>query len=425
MKQFILFIALIGLCGYLVAQENTWEVYLRGQAVKSIDFENNYVWAATDNFLVRINKLDKSATYYTYPYDDKNGSSYKLKIDKNGIKWIGRSEYLPMGQSIYERYSSSIYSFDENQWSKIKSIGYGQISSLVVDKQNNKWLAKVGDNGLYKIETDSCIQYTPQNSGLIYNNVRQVASDKDGNIWMLNIGNYGGLLQADIELIKNDGNNWISIFSGRGFQHANMSIDSQGNPWVQNLFLLSKLDTISKTWSEEFILGGIDSQSYYQMHAIEGEHKIWCTRRVNVQDKGIAVYSDSDWNFYTTSDSELPSDTVYQITIDADGTKWIATENGLAAFNEIGLTTSTDSYSKKMNDIELFPNPANDFIILKMPGEIHNSTVDILNIQGKIIKSLTVTKNQNKLNINQFPSGIYLVRIQSNENQILKKFVKQ
>jgi ligand-binding sensor domain-containing protein len=141
-------------------------------------------------------------------------------------------------------------------------------------------------------------------------------------------------------------------------------------------------------------------------------------------DTGIAVYDGSDWRYYTTANSELPSDTVYQIAIDDDGTKWIATDEGLAAFNENGLL-STDAHSKTMDDIILFPNPANDFITLKMPDGLQNSTVNIFDIQGKKIKTYSINNNRERLDVSAFPSGIYLVKIQSDENYTVKRIVKQ
>ncbi|MGD9929109.1 MAG: hypothetical protein AB7U05_03750 [Mangrovibacterium sp.] len=298
-------------------------VYLLGQAVKAIEFENEYVWAATDSFLVRLDRLNNTITYYSYPYMDKNGSSYKLKIDKNGLKWIARSEYLQHGNSIYESYSSSIYSFNENQWTKIKSFGYGEISSLALDKNNNKWIAKLGNNGLYVVEQERCVQYTPENSGLVYNYVAQVASDKEGNIWVANYGNLGGLISADLALMKYDGNTWISHFSVKGTYLLYMSIDSHGNPWIQQLAVVYKLDMASNSWAEQITM---DWPSYLHLHAIDNEDRCWFISR----DKGIAVYDGSDWHNYTTSNSEMPSNKVYQIKFDSDGTKWIGTANGLA-----------------------------------------------------------------------------------------------
>jgi hypothetical protein len=141
-------------------------------------------------------------------------------------------------------------------------------------------------------------------------------------------------------------------------------------------------------------------------------------------DTGIAVYDGSDWSHYSTSNSELPSDTVYQIAVDPDGTKWIGTANGLVAFNENGLLSTSD-YSELMNDIVLCPNPAHDFITLKMPEGLQHSTVDIFNIQGKKLRTFSINTNRERLDVSAFPSGIYFVNIQANENHFTKKFIKQ
>lgn len=425
MKRILLVLITISLCGFLAAQEKNWKVYLRGQAVKSIDFENNYIWATTDSFLIQLNRLDNSTTYFSYPYKHVNRSSFILKIDKKGVKWIALSEYFG-GESIYTSYSSSVYSFDGSQWKTIRYWDYGQISSLAIDKSNNKWIAKAGENGLYKIEQDNYVQYTPENSGLVYNYVSQVASDKDGNIWVLNLA-YGPMLSADIALIKNDGVNWITYYSGEGHSIDFITIDSQGNPWLS----LQKLDTISNSLSYSFYTDTLPpSLRVGSLPIIEGEDKLWYNirKKISVWEylaNGIASLQDSDWNFYTTANSELPSDTVYQIAIDADGTKWIGTVNGLAAFNENGLTTSTDIHPKKIKEIELFPNPANDYIILKIPSGLMNSRIDILNLQGKTIKSFSLNQHQKRLGVSHFPTGVYIVRIHSGENQIIKKFVKR
>jgi len=419
MKQFILFITLIGLCGYLVAQENTWEVYLRGKSVKSIDFDKDYVWAATDSFLIKLNKVDNSVEYYPYPDIVSYATAYFLKRDKDGVMWIARSERI--------RQSCRINSFDGNNWSKIDFNNDGPFSSLAVDKNNNKWIA--GGSYLYKIEQNSCVLYTPKNSGLIYNDVTQVSSDKDGNIWVLNMGSYVNLIGREAELIKYDGDKWFSYYSGSSPVSSTMKIDNQGNPWIAWYNVIKKLDMTSNLFSEEINVGSMGS-SHFHLHAIEGEHKFWGTRDVLVnnadwQKKGFAVYDGSDWKFFTTSNSQLPSDTVYQITIDADGTKWIGTAKGLAAFNENGLATSTEIYSDVMNEIELFPNPAYDFINLKMPSGLMNSRIDILTIQGKTIKTFSLNQKQTRMDVSNFPTGVYLIRIHSDENHVMKKFVKQ
>jgi len=418
MKRILFFLVTLSMFGDLVAQENNWNVYLKGQVVQSIDFEDEYVWAATDSFLVRLNKLENSITYYSYPYIDENGSFLNLKIDKNRVIWISRSEYLTGGQSIYDSYNSSIYCFDGDHWNYNKSLGNGLIYSLAIDKNNNKWIA--GMNGLYKVEQDSCVKFTPENSGLQFNDVSQVTSDNDGNIWMLNYGNLGGLLNADFTLVKYDGNEWNLYALGRDtWLTTCIHFDGMGNTWVEKWASAQKLDTASHSWPERISLLTDGFERLYDLLAIEGENRFWFRNKVG---EGITVYNGSDWSNYTTFNSGLPSDTVYQITIDSDGTKWIGTANGLV---EINSTISIVQESKMKQEFEPYPNPATDHITIRLPEEFQNSTMDILNIQGKIIKSFSTNKNIKRVDVSDFSAGVYLVKIQSRENYSIKKFVKQ
>src|SRR5690606_2249266 len=131
-----------------------------------------------------------------------------LKVDKDGVKWIVRSN-LQM---------NSIFGFDGETWNKIEFRGTGPVTSLAVDRNNNKWITAIDGmsfgqllySHLYKLEQNGLIQYTSENSGLVYDHVSQVTSDKDGNIW---IGNYGNVRLLDSTynaLVKYDGNNWMS-----------------------------------------------------------------------------------------------------------------------------------------------------------------------------------------------------------------------
>jgi len=207
-----------------------------------------------------------------------------------------------------------------------------------------------------------------------------------------------------------------------------MKIDNQGNPWLQSLNLLRKLDPVSNTCTE-IVLYDLLGTSLAGLMTIEGENKLWfSTGEYNEvdgwMDTGIAIYDGSDWSHYSTLNSELPSDTVYQIAVDDNGTKWIGTDQGLAAFNENGLLSTTD-HSKLLDDTVLFPNPAKDFITLKLPEGFQYSKVDILNIQGKTIQSNSFNTNRNQVDVSQFSAGIYFVNIQTDRNRVTKKFIKQ
>lgn len=456
MKRILLLLATIFLSGSLAAQENYWNVFLRGQAVKAIDFENDYVWVVTDSLLISLNKQDNNISHYHLPEISENTQTF-LKVDNNGVKWIVQSN-LKM---------NIILGFDGNNWDKIEFNGTGPVTSLAVDKNNDKWITAIDGvsfgqllyTHLYKLEQDSFIQYSPENSGLLYDYVSQVTSDRTGNIWL---GNYGELTlltgtgATDNALVKYDGYNWNSCISEKLliFYKA-ICVDNLGDPWVQVLYQgVRKLNTASNIWSDLIV----PKLSYYLL-AVDGENRCWFN---NWSDqKGVAIYNGSDWNYYTTLNSELPSDKVYQIAIDSHGTKWIGTGNGLATFKEgelnpsVGMDNFNPSYgsitisasgitdttnasvgidilnpsngidTRIKSEIELFPNPANDHIILRIPCELQNPTVDIINSQGKFLTSFSCHGTQNRLDVSHFPAGVYFVRIQTDTNFVLHKFVKQ
>lgn len=67
-------------------------------------------------------------------------------------------------------------------------------------------------------------------------------------------------------------------------------------------------------------------------------------------------------------------------------------------------------------DLELYPNPASDFIILD--GITPNSTVRIINIAGQTVYESNSATTQTRLDVKPFSQGIYILNIQ-NENQVI------
>lgn len=452
MKCILLLLATICLPFSLAAQGDNWNVFLRGHAVKSIDFENEYVWVTTDSFLVSLNTKDNIISSYQLPEIFVSTTAF-LKVDKDGVKWIVRSN-LQM---------NSIFGFDGETWNKIEFRGTGPVTSLAVDRNNNKWITAIDGmsfgqllySHLYKLEQNGLIQYTSENSGLVYDHVSQVTSDKDGNIW---IGNYGNVRLLDSTynaLVKYDGNNWMSCIPEKlPLFYKAIYIDNLGDPWIQVPFqgVVRKLNTVTNSWSD-IIMPKIT----HNLIAVDEEGRCWFNK---LQQEGIVSYDGSTWDLYTTSNSGLPSEKVFIIAVDSDGTKWIGTGDGLASFNESGLnhfrsidnlnhsgissamslSTAFDNLNplngqgaiglsngteiKMKNEVELYPNPVHDYLILNLPDEIKNSTLEIMDIQGRILYTVSLNGAQNRLDISHFPAGVYLARIQAGTGFVLKKFVR-
>ena len=55
-------------------------------------------------------------------------------------------------------------------------------------------------------------------------------------------------------------------------------------------------------------------------------------------ETGLARLSDTTWTHFTAENSPLPSDTVTALLYDFNQNLWIGTVNGLAVYNEAGIT---------------------------------------------------------------------------------------
>lgn len=74
------------------------------------------------------------------------------------------------------------------------------------------------------------------------------------------------------------------------------------------------------------------------------------------------------------------------------------------------------------NQIIIYPNPIKDILNIKTENSIL-STVSIIDFQGREV--LTKSTNLNSINMSKFSSGVYFLKIKSDNNvSIFKKIIK-
>lgn len=83
------------------------------------------------------------------------------------------------------------------------------------------------------------------------------------------------------------------------------------------------------------------------------------------------------------------------------------------------LTLSVNESVKKQ--ITFYPNPAKDFI--RFTPEVMVESTSIFDINGKLIKEMKTTGNQ--IDINDLPSGLYLLKMNTSEGVTIKKIIKE
>jgi hypothetical protein len=86
-----------------------------------------------------------------------------------------------------------------------------------------------------------------------------------------------------------------------------------------------------------------------------------------------------------------------------------------------------DSGKKAEKTVKIYPNPASDQITILSGSKTTGSIrfVDILTVEGHVVKHLCMTGNLNEVsvNISDLAAGLYFVRVSTNETQQVKKLV--
>ena len=78
------------------------------------------------------------------------------------------------------------------------------------------------------------------------------------------------------------------------------------------------------------------------------------------------------------------------------------------------------------NDInfEIIPNPAKSYITIKLPSELSNSEIGLLDIRGKTIKSMrTESKESIDLMLLGISKGVYFIQVNDGEKSSVKKLI--
>lgn len=73
------------------------------------------------------------------------------------------------------------------------------------------------------------------------------------------------------------------------------------------------------------------------------------------------------------------------------------------------------------NEISVYPNPANERVTIKSGSSIQQ--LEIYNQIGQLEKQIITSSNLVNLNVSEFDSGIYFIKVFSHENVITKKLV--
>lgn len=75
-------------------------------------------------------------------------------------------------------------------------------------------------------------------------------------------------------------------------------------------------------------------------------------------------------------------------------------------------------------NVNIFPNPANDFLNINIKEPITNVKISIFNSLGKLIIENYEENPEFRVAISEIPCGFYLLKLEYNNQNVTKKFIK-
>jgi predicted phage tail protein len=86
------------------------------------------------------------------------------------------------------------------------------------------------------------------------------------------------------------------------------------------------------------------------------------------------------------------------------------------------LDLAINNVNESKSTLKVYPNPNNG--IINIIGE-KLGQVELLNVQGQIIKTFSITDENATIDISELLNGIYLLKIQTKNGYTVKKIIKQ
>lgn len=136
----------------------------------------------------------------------------------------------------------------------------------------------------------------------------------------------------------------------------------------------------------------------------------------------VDTYTETDFNsaLNKTISMAIPSGSTFvaeqkilAIAIDANG------NTSECSISETVIDESLSVESQMFTEVSIYPNPATDILNIKIPNTINS--IELYSILGKKVFQTSSTIDQ--IDVSSYQSGIYLLKIKTNQGSVTKKIV--
>ena len=139
-----------------------------------------------------------------------------------------------------------------------------------------------------------------------------------------------------------------------------------------------------------------------------------------VANSGALSSATSTTNSYTITN--LEGNTDYEIQVQANcgnGNLSDWSSSITAHTTNVGIENFTE------NNVTLFPNPAKEYVDIRIDGDVNVTNMEVFDVYGKLINTVNVIDNPTRINVNGLANGMYFVRVTTDKGAVTKTFVKK
>ncbi len=266
-------------------------------------------------------------------------------------------------------------------------------------------ILKSTNGGSTFVNTSSLIttklEYDPNNTTIVYAATFSglYKSTDGGSTW--NIYLFSGLPVSTVKPMTN--HIYASLYNGVLFKIIGVSFTNITGSWPSNSHITNIMEHNGK-----LVIG------------INGAEKD--TTQNLIGSTFISADSGTTW---TNISGNMPCTHVYGVnTLQAiNNDLYVATYGG-GLYKSIGLIIGMQEMNFKNENILVFPNPAQNKLIIEMRFDTRNAELNIFNPTGQIIKSYSnINSRQISIETTDLTNGIYFFILQNGDKQVNGKFI--
>ena len=84
------------------------------------------------------------------------------------------------------------------------------------------------------------------------------------------------------------------------------------------------------------------------------------------------------------------------------------------------------SYFPQWLDVKIYPNPVKDIINIftEYDSRWIGKVIDVIDMNGKIVLKTSIKSSNQSINTSRLAPGVYFIRLEKDDEKVMRKFVK-